>query len=172
MRQQSKSNILQVSGLGAYVSVGLILIGCQRTDTDQVGTPSQAPPKAAEAPSTTAVPSKEAFRIRLGTEERYAAKRWQVFDVIVDAKEGWHLNKDFPTELTLVDPPSAVTFKKTTLGPSDALKFTEPQFHFQVPFMATAGRHVVKAKLAFAVCTPQTCVPEERTVELALYMTD
>jgi hypothetical protein len=38
-----------------------------------------------------------------------------------------------------------------------------------VPFTPSAvGTHRVEAKVSFAVCTPETCVPDTRTLSLAL----
>ncbi|MCB9667428.1 MAG: hypothetical protein H6715_04820 [Myxococcales bacterium] len=105
-------------------------------------------------------------------QEAYPEQTWQGFDIILEAKGRWHLNKEFPTELTVLNPPADVKFRKTTLGPVDAIVFSEPKFHFQVSFRASAGDYPIKAKLAFAVCTPETCVPEERTVELLLHVTN
>jgi hypothetical protein len=159
----TKSKIPQLKKVGfvLYVCLGLIA-ACQRADDQKPAASSPVPSVKAEA----------AFALRYDTQDGYPEKTWQLFDIIVDAQGQWHLNTEFPTELTVLDPPAAVKFRKTTLGPADALTFSEPKFHFQVPFMASAGNHAIKVKLAFAVCTPETCVPEERTVELSLHVTN
>ncbi|MCB9708532.1 MAG: hypothetical protein H6714_07105 [Myxococcales bacterium] len=149
--------------LGFYFGVGLCAT-CERSNS---GEGASAPLVASAKPN-----AEKAFELHAKTEERYAPNTWQVFNVTVDVKGSWHLNRDFPTELNFVDLPTAVKLRKPTLSGKDAVTFTEPQLRFEVPFMASPGKHAVKAELAFAVCTAQSCVPEHRTVELSLNVTD
>ena len=58
---------------------------------------------------------------------------------------------------------------KSQLERPDAAEFGEKAARFDVPFTpAQAGEHTVQAKVRFAVCTPETCVPDERTLALAI----
>lgn len=170
----SKSKIPQMKTNLVAVGVCLCLTSaCQRTTERQ---PAASEPVTAHPPRTDKNPrlnanSDAAFVLRYDMQDAYPQKAWHFFDIVVEAEGQWHLNKEFPTTLTVLNPPDEVTFRKTTLGPADAIAFSEPKFHFQVPFMASAGDYPIQAKLAFAVCTPQTCVPEERTVELSLHVT-
>jgi hypothetical protein len=46
--------------------------------------------------------------------------------LVVQPGSGYHMNKDFPTKLTL-EPPAGVTLAKAVLEPADAEKFSETE---------------------------------------------
>ncbi len=81
---------------------------------------------------------------------------------------GYHMNKDFPTKLTL-EPPAGVTLSKTVLEPADAERFTDDVLAFAVKMTATAaGEYTIPGTFKFAVCTETTCDPKKQKVALVL----
>ncbi|MFN9811312.1 MAG: enoyl-CoA hydratase-related protein, partial [Deltaproteobacteria bacterium] len=51
---------------------------------------------------------------------------------------------------------------------SEAAEFSETVARFEVPFTATPGHHELRALVDFAVCTPESCMPDSRTLAIAL----
>lgn len=88
--------------------------------------------------------------------------------VVVRPGKGFHMNKDYPTKLTL-EVPAGVTTAKPVLLPADAEAFDDNQLAFAVKLTpAAAGDYSVPATLKFAVCTESTCNPKKTAVALAL----
>jgi len=76
--------------------------------------------------------------------------------VTVTPKQGWKMNKEFPTKLQ-VTAPAGVTLGKDTLSVGDAVRFDEKGATFAVTFKAeTVGQKSFAAKFKFAVCTDAT----------------
>jgi hypothetical protein len=91
----------------------------------------------------------------------------QSFAVSLTPRGVYHVNQDYPFSVSLTA--AGVTFPKAELGKADAAKFDEKSVQLDVPFSAAAaGKYSVSALVKFAVCTPETCVPDERTLALAL----
>ena len=64
--------------------------------------------------------------------------------------------------------PAGVKLDKPSLAKPDAAEFGEHKARFDVPFSAEKGAHQLSANVDFAVCTPETCVPDQRTVAVSL----
>jgi hypothetical protein len=135
--------------------------------------PKPAPKAEAPKPAEPAAPAGDnvddaAFEVRAVRSEEYAAGKVETFSVEIVPKGHWHLNQDFPTEIH-VSAGDDVSFPKAALSKADAAEFGEEKARFDVPFTAkAAGSHDVSCKLSFAVCTEENCVPEERTLAVAL----
>ena len=88
--------------------------------------------------------------------------------VVIHPAKGFHMNKDYPTKLT-VELPAGVTTGKTVLEKADAETFDDNQLAFAVKLTAAAaGDYSIPATLRFAVCTESTCNPKKQTIALAL----
>ena len=88
--------------------------------------------------------------------------------VRVTPAAGHHMNKDFPTSLTLV-PPAGVTLPKAQLSAKDASKLVEGELAFDVEFTAAdAGKKDVTGTAKFAVCTEKNCAPQTAKVLVSL----
>lgn len=97
-----------------------------------------------------------------------AAGGESVARVVVTPGKGFHMNKDYPTKLTL-ELPSGVTSPKAILEPADAEAFTENQLAFAVKLTAAAkGDYTIPGTLKFAVCTESTCNPKKQAIALSL----
>jgi len=88
--------------------------------------------------------------------------------LVVIPGSGYHMNKEFPTKLTL-EPPAGVTLSKTVFEPADAERFDDNELAFAVKMTATgAGEYTIPGTFKFAVCTDTTCDPKKQKVALVL----
>ncbi|MFI5306170.1 MAG: hypothetical protein ACHQ53_02395 [Polyangiales bacterium] len=132
------------------------------------------PPKAAPtpAPAAAAAPSDRvddpSFELAALPAGPYAAGKLGSFAVSLKPRGVYHVNQEYPMSVS-VHGDDGVSFPKADLAKSDAAAFGEKAARFEVPFTAAkAGDHKVEAKVRFAVCTPENCVPDERTLALML----
>ncbi|MCB9611901.1 MAG: hypothetical protein H6722_05530 [Sandaracinus sp.] len=134
-----------------------------------------------EAPTTTATPAPpaqdgpagpraedESFVLEARPEEGgYTSGSLGRFAIVIEGKEGWHLNHEFPVSVELTG--TEVSFPKAALAKEDAAEFVDERARFDVPFTpGAAGEREVRAVVSFAMCNPTSCVPKSHTVALAL----
>ena len=135
------------------------------TEPAVVETPTVAtPPAPAEARASWEEPS---FVLQSATPGPFQAGTEGHFDIRLEARGNHHVNQEYPIsiQLTAAD---GVTLPHATLGRPEAAEFTEALVRFDVPFTATAGHHELRALVDFAVCTPESCMPDTRTLSIAL----
>jgi hypothetical protein len=99
-----------------------------------------------------------------------AAKKGQraVVKVHVVPGAGYHMNKEFPTALTLV-PPAGLVIEKPKQLAKDAAKLEEAGADFDVVLTAAdAGAKVVTGELKFAVCSATSCDPKKEAVRFTV----
>lgn len=171
-----------VSGLGGWVlGAALALsVGCEDEASKSVEAP--APQAAAEQAATKAASSEQAsgdpvntpeeivkephFELRLSEVGPYKAGELGRFLVQITPRGDYHINEDFPYAVQ-IQPPEGVDVPKKELKTEDAEAFSEKKARFAVPFTAAkAGTHRIQAKVDFAVCTEENCIPEQRTLAL------
>ena len=76
-------------------------------------------------------------------------------------KGTYHLNKEFPTKLT-VAAPADVKLKKDSQGIADAVTYKEKEGKWSFEFKpSAAGDKSFTCKFKFAVCTDTTCEPKK-----------
>lgn len=129
--------------------------------------PAVVPPPA---PTVAAGPVVEdpTFKLAATAAGPYTANGLGHFSITLTPKGEYHVNEEYPIAIS-VTAPAAVTVAKAELAKSDAAEVTATTARFDVPVTpTTAGEHKITAKVSFAVCTPENCVPDERTLELAL----
>jgi hypothetical protein len=108
------------------------------------------------------------FELTLKPSGPYAAGKVSSFAVSLKPRGVYHVNQDYPFSVSLTAP-AGVTLPKAELAKADAAEFTDNGVRVDVPFTASAaGSHAITANVKFAVCTPETCVPDERTLALAV----
>lgn len=171
------------------VVIGLIalMIGCGSSEAEQGaespeptgsgGSPARggavaapvvdgcAPAAAASAREVAEDPS---FELRASATGSYAQGQEGRFEVALTPRGEYHVNDQYPMTITLAGP-GAVTFPSAEITREQATEYGEPRARFQVPFTATAaGEHRVTAQVDFAVCTPESCMPDCRTLALVL----
>ncbi len=179
--RQSLSPLARVFGLAL---LALTLVACGGEEAPSPSPTIEPPPAEDPAPEPAAEVAEpegddeaEAAGPRAETgfyvaslegEEGYAAGDEGRFAVRFTGAGEYHLNSEFPTRIT-IEAPDALTLPKAELRGGDAAEFTEEAARFDVPFTAAeAGEHQVRAKVEFAVCNPQTCIPQTATLALAL----
>lgn len=128
------------------------------------GTAAEAPP-----PPSEARPRWEEAGFELGstTPGPYQAGQEGHFDIRLAARGNYHVNQDYPISIQITAP-DGVTLPHATLARPEAAEFGEELARFDVPFTAPAGHHELRALVDFAVCTPESCMPDTRTLAIAL----
>jgi hypothetical protein len=166
------------SSLWLALSCVALLAGCGGGEPAAPAAAAEPPAPAAPTPAPTPAPAAPAaaatdkvddatFELALKPTGPYAPGKVQSFAVSLKPKGEYHVNQDYPFSVSLTG--QGVSFPKAELGKSDAAKFDDNAIELDVPFTAAAaGKHSVSAHVKFAVCTPETCVPDERTLALAL----
>jgi len=145
-----------------------LLAACSRGEPPA---PSVAPPAPVAQAAKVVEPPKPSiddttFRLALVGVPEYAADKESALELTLEARGGYHVNQDYPIRVD-VKAPAGVKLAKASLGKPDAATFNEQQASFKLPFSASAGAHDLTAVVDFAVCTKETCVPDQRTVALA-----
>jgi len=163
----------------------LSFAACDRGGGGAASTPTSAPPAAAPAapapapapaaPAAAAAPvvlsdrvDDPGFELALVPSGPYSTGKLGTFAVALKPRGVYHVNQEYPMSITLKGD-DALSFPKAELQKSDAAAFDEKAARFDVPFTAQkTGDHRVEARVRFAVCTPENCMPDERTLALTV----
>ena len=138
--------------------------------------PAPAEPKAVPAatpapPTETAVSDRvedPSFELALLPAGRYAVGQLGSLAVSLKPRGEYHINQDFPITVAL-KAPATLRMPKLEYKKPDAAVFGEKLARFDVPLTPEqAGTQRIEANVRFAVCTPENCVPDERTLALML----
>jgi hypothetical protein len=154
-------------------ALSLGLVACDGKQAEPAQAPAEthaAQPKKAEPTEKGPPPAsidEPTFKLVLEAEPNYAAEQEGKFRVVLTAQGGYHVNQDYPIRVDLKGP-DGLKLPKPSLGKPDATEFGEQKARFDVAFSAPKGAHGIEAKVDFAVCTEETCVPDERTLALSL----
>jgi hypothetical protein len=146
-------------------AIAALLFGCGSNDTPTTQDPPPQDPRP-EAPAGPLVDD-PTFELRATAHGPYHPGEQASFEIRLTPKGNYHVNQDFPTTVS-VTAPSGVTLPHAELAATDAAEMREQLARFDVPFTAQAGEHRVTARVSFAVCTPEQCMPDERTLALSL----
>lgn len=151
-----------------YVLLLAALTACSRSESAANGSPAvQATPVAAAAEPPKPVVEDTTFRLVLTGEPSYTAGSDAKLALTLEARGGYHVNQEYPIRVEL-KAPSEVKLGKASLVRADATQFDEQVAKFELPFSASGGTHELQATVDFAVCTKETCVPDTRTLALAV----
>ena len=152
---------------GAGLASLAAAVACSKPEPKpEAAQPAVAAPKAPETPPQATVED-NTFKLALVSEPEYTAGAPGKLQVLLEAKGGYHVNQDYPIRVDL-KAPAGVKLDKPSLGKPDAAEFGEHKARFDVPFSADKGAHQLSANVDFAVCTPETCVPDQRTLAVSL----
>jgi hypothetical protein len=127
-------------------------------------------PPAAPAPAAALTDRVEdpTFELAAAPAGPYAPGKLGSFAISLKPRGEYHINQDFPMSVS-VQSSAGIEFPKAKLDKPQAAEFGEQLARFDVPFTAkSAGAHKVEAHVKFAVCTPENCVPDERTLAVVL----
>ncbi len=156
-----------VSKLGYALSVLALACSAPAAEpAEQVPAPVAVEKKAAAAP--TPVVSDTSFELALQSQPTYTSGQAGTVKLQLSARGGYHVNEDYPLRVDL-KAPAALTLEKASLGKPDAAEFGEERARFELGFTAKEpGKHELLATVDFAVCTKETCLPEQRTLAVVL----
>jgi hypothetical protein len=134
--------------------------------------PAAAPAAAPVATAVAAPPSDRvddpAFELSAAKVGTYAVGQLGTFTVSLKPRGQYHINQDYPIGIS-VRPSQGLRMAKAELKKPDAAVFGEQLARFDVPLTPEqAGSQRLEAQVRFAVCTPENCVPDERTLALVL----
>src|SRR5262245_37858091 len=119
----------------------LVLGGCagacsNETRTPETAPPPQAVPQAAPSPAPAAAKGSagprvegEGFVLEVQQPAGASVGAQAAAQVVLKPTAGYHVNKEFPTQLE-VSPPAGVEVAKAKLGPSDAARLEETGAEF------------------------------------------
>ncbi|MFK7992173.1 MAG: hypothetical protein AB8I08_39505 [Sandaracinaceae bacterium] len=156
----------------AAVMVAWGAVGCGEeaaTDTTETTTTAETPPAPEPADEGPAGPMVEdpTFELRAEASGPYSAGESGTFQIRLTPRGEYHVNQDFPMAIALTGP-DGMTLPPEDLSNGDAAEFSETTARYEVPFTAPEGEHTVTAEVDFAVCTPEACMPDHRTLALVL----
>lgn len=152
-----------------YSLLLLLVAACTRSETASKAPAASPPPAATKAVEEAAKPTIEdtTFKLALVGEPAYKAGERAAVQLTLEARGGYHVNQEYPIRVEVKAPPG-VTLEKASLERADAAQFGEQSARFELPFSGEAGTHELTASVDFAVCTAETCVPDQRTLALPL----
>lgn len=134
-------------------------------------TPPTADPNGGNPPTAAAggaVVTDTGFELRATASGPYHSGQLGTFGIALTPNGEYHVNEEYPIRVT-VRAPSELTLPKTSLERGDAAEFSARKARFEVPFTPTgAGDRRVEVQVDFAICTPQNCMPDQRTLALSL----
>jgi hypothetical protein len=88
--------------------------------------------------------------------------------ITIEGRGGFHVNLEYPVRIELGGS-AGVILAKPTLSAADALELSEDRARFEAQARwSRAGPSWLAARINFAVCTPDTCVPREEALAIAL----
>lgn len=130
--------------------------------------PAVAKPDAKPAAPAGPVVTDPTFELRLAPAGKYTVGELGRVDLSLEPRGIYHINQEYPISIE-VSGGDGVTLPKAKLARTDAAEFGQNKAVFEVPLTPkAAGEQKLQAHVRFAVCTEETCVPDERTLALAL----
>jgi hypothetical protein len=127
----------------------------------------KAPKKAAEGASPLADVEREAYSLAAKPAKAKVGEH-AALHVELKAKNGFHVNAEYPHKLTLEAVPAGLHIEKTELARGDAA-LDDGSLRFDVDAVAEKpGRYSVQAKLKTSVCDEKQCILKSEKVTLKL----
>jgi hypothetical protein len=121
----------------------------------------------AKAPATDRVDD-ASFELAAVPGGPYAVGQLGSFAVSLKPRGEYHINQDYPITVSM-SPATGVNLPRSEFKKADAAVFGEKLARFDVPLTPQQkGAQRLEANVRFAVCTPETCIPDERTLALVL----
>ncbi len=134
-----------------------------------VGKGAAAPARAERAEEEQVTPDHvrtATYHLRAIAETQYQQGQMGQFSVELKPKAGWHVNMDYPFAVEVLSA-EGLRLPKKKLEKADAASYSENEVRLDVPFTPQSpGERVVRMHVDFAVCTPDSCVPEQRTLSV------
>ncbi|MCU0690906.1 MAG: hypothetical protein MUF54_05840 [Polyangiaceae bacterium] len=151
-----------------FVCAALLLVfavGCSKRDTGtDLGT------IASQATSASPSVSHETanYKVWLETKGPYQPGEPGVVNVVLEAKNPYHINKQYPYKFAVNESAGGLTYPKKTVPRSDGI-YTDTRAEIPVPFVAErAGEMNVGGVFSLSVCTEANCLMDKRPLEVAV----
>jgi hypothetical protein len=145
----------------ALVLAGLGLVACGEEAVEAPPLPETPP----APPPTEARPSWEEsnFTLNAAAGGPYAANAAGTFELRLDTRGGFHVNREYPWMVTVTTPTGVTTPSATIEGGGITLEETSARI--PVAFTASApGTHRITCAVDFGICTEENCQFETRNV--------
>jgi hypothetical protein len=149
----------------------VVLSACAATPAQPTTAASTASaPDPARAFDPNAPPRVEAptFALELATPASTRANEPAPISITIEGRGEFHVNLEYPLRIELGSSDGA-RLAKSTLRAADARELSEARARFETDARwSRTGRQWLAARVQFAVCTPDTCVPREETVAISI----
>jgi hypothetical protein len=162
-----------------FVVVALWSCGCASTPAQPAATAGA--PNASSRPAGPTFDSESPARIETSTcaleltsepvrGERASTAQPSRIALVLEGRGGYHVNLEYPLRVELGGS-SGAQLAKVTLGPVDASELSESSARFDTHVRwKAAGPHWLAARVQFAVCTADACVPQEHVLATKLHV--
>lgn len=109
----------------------------------------------------------DSYAVEIKTVGTYAAGKEGRVDIVLTAKDPFHVNDAYPFKFRTSDPaPEGVKYPKPLLSRADG-KIDQKTATFSLPFIASkAGKHKIGGTLSLSVCSPASCLMEKVELEV------
>jgi hypothetical protein len=92
-----------------------------------------------------------------------------VVKIHVSPGPGFHVNKEYPTAMTVSTVPAGVLVDKLKQTGKDAVKLDESAIEFELAYTSNeAGKKVFAGDLRFAVCSASSCDPKREALNFTV----
>jgi len=154
------------------VVVVVELAACAATPVQSatVEVPAASPERATrdfdrDAPPRVETPT---FVLELVAPSSASTAEPSAISITLEGRGGFHVNLEYPIRIELGSS-EGVALAKTTLAAADARELNEERARFETPARWSGpGRHWLAARVQFAVCTPDSCVPREEALAISI----
>jgi hypothetical protein len=125
--------------------------------------PAEAAPSAPAASKYT----EAGFDLVLQPKGSYASGQAGEAEIVLNAKEPFHVNEKYPYKFKLKEAPG-IKFPNLVVS-KDLVKLEPTKATVPVAFTPeSAGKHTVAGQLSFSVCTNDKCMIEKRDLALEI----
>lgn len=111
--------------------------------------------------------SETSFDLRIQPKGDYQVGQSGSVEIVLDAKQPFHINKDYPYSFAL-KPSEGMSFPSMKVR-KDAVALQEKQAVMKVGFTPeAAGERTISGTFKFSVCTEEQCLIKKHDLELAV----
>ncbi|MBL8911847.1 MAG: hypothetical protein JNM17_14230 [Archangium sp.] len=174
VRELSEAKPLGATRLGAIAAAALLaLAACTKDKPSEPTAPAVVLEKPAPADKPTGA---EPFAASLRAKsDAYVAGQSGIAGVKIEARDGFHVNPDYPVAFKPTAAEGAVKFSQDRIPLSDGAKTACAEkaedacaMEFDLSFIPEAGASSVQGVVAFSVCSAEKCLIEKVPLTLAL----
>jgi len=147
------------------IAAVVVLCGCASTPVQPATVESATPGFDKNAPPRVETPS---FVLEVTAPHSASTAEPTPISITIEGRGGFHVNLEYPLRIELGGS-EGVVLAKTTLAAADARELSEDRARFETQARwSGTGRHWLAARAQFAVCAPDTCVPRDEVLAIAI----